>query len=114
MGILIAFFSSFHLTLGQVSQACHWEVYKNRVTMPSGIMKVERTIYFREIESLERSKSLVRELLLVRLKTGETLKIDIGGQEKPIDAFERGYSQFVQVQSRRMGMFTIPVVPDDG
>ena len=113
MGVLIAFFSSFHVTLGQVSQACHWEVYKNRVVMPSGLMKVERTIYFREIEGLERSKSLVRTLLIVRLKAGEVIRIDSGGQERPIEALERAFTQFAQVQSRRMGKYTIPVVPDE-
>ena len=113
MGVLIAFFSSFHVTLGQVSQACHWEVYKNRVVMPYGMMKVERTIYFREIEGLERSKNLVRELLVIRLKAGEVMKIDLGGQERPVEALERAFTQFAHVQSRRMGTYTIPIVPDE-
>jgi succinate-acetate transporter protein len=113
MGVLIAFFSSFHVTLGQVTQACHWEVYKNRVVMPAGMMKVERTIYFREIEGLERTKSMVREILIIRLKTGEAMKIDVGGQEGPVEAFERAYTQFARVQSRRMGTYSLPVVPDE-
>ena len=68
MGILVAMISNLQLTLSRISQAARWEVYKNRVAMPSGFRGGERTIQFTDVQSLEREKGVTGEKVVVTLR----------------------------------------------
>jgi hypothetical protein len=109
LGILLAMISNIHITLNQVTHASRWEIYKNRFIMPWGIRGHERLLMFEDIKTIERQRGMVTDRIIVQLVSGEVLRIDASGLQKPTEALEMAFRRFVRVRSERLGKISIPV-----
>lgn len=109
LGILLAMISNLHLTLSRVTRASRWEIYKNRFVMPKGFSGVQRTISFDDIESIHRTKGMTGETITVKLRSGESLSLDVEEQRKPLEALELAFRQYGRYRSEQSEMITIPI-----
>ena len=66
-------------------------------------------ILFNDIETIDRKRGMVTEKVIIRLRSGEVLRIEISGLQKPTEALELAFRRFVRVRSERMGKISIPV-----
>jgi hypothetical protein len=109
LGILLALMSNLHLTLSRVTRASRWEVYKNRVVMPLGMRGGHRTVPFDDIEAIERHKGLTGETVNVRLRSGETISLDVEEQRRPLEALDLAYRQYERSRREPTREIRIPV-----
>jgi len=109
LGILIAMISNLHLTLSRVTKASRWEIYKNRFVMPKGFSGGQRTISFDDIESIQRSKGMTGETIIIKLRSGESISLDVEEQRKPLEALELAFRQYDRHHSEQPDKITIPI-----
>ncbi len=109
LGILLALMSNLHLTLSRVSSAYRWEVYKNRVVMPLGMRGGHRTIPFENIEAIERQRTLTGETVVIKLRKGEDISLDVEEQRKPLEALDLAYRQYDRSRKGPVSGITIPI-----
>jgi hypothetical protein len=109
LGILIAMISNLHLTLSRVTRASRWEIYKNRFVMPKGFSGGQRTISFDDIESIQRSKGMTGETIIIKLRSGESISLDVEEQRKPLEALELAFRQYDRHHSEHPDKITIPI-----
>jgi hypothetical protein len=109
LGILLALMSNLHLTLSRVTSASRWEVYKNRVVMPMGMRGGHRTLPFDDIDTIERQKGLTGETVIVTLRSGEAINLDVEEQRRPLEALDLAYRQHQRSRRAPAREIKIPV-----
>jgi len=109
LGILLALMSNLHLTLSRVTSASRWEVYKNRVVMPRGMRGGHRSLSFEDIDRIERHKGLTGETVMLKLRNGETISLDVDEQRKPLEALDLAFRQFDRSRRGPISGITIPI-----
>ena len=109
LGILLAMISNLHLTLSRVTRASRWEIYKNRFIMPKGFRGGQRTISFDDIESIQRTKGMAGETITIKLRSGESISLDVEEQRKPLEALDLAFRQYGRYRSERPDKITIPI-----
>jgi len=109
LGVLLALMSNLHLTLSRVTAASRWEVYKNRVVMPLGMRGGHRTIAFEDIDKIERQRGLTGETVNIKLRSGETITLDVEEQRKPLEALDLAFRQFDRSRRGPVSGITIPI-----
>jgi hypothetical protein len=112
LGVLGAMLSNLHLTLSRVTRASRWEIYKNRVVMPQGFRGGDRTIHFKDIDTIERERKLTGELVMITLKSDELLTFDAEEQEKPLAALELVFRQYGRSHVGPMREIRLPIKKD--
>ncbi len=114
LGILLALMSNLHLTLSRVTRASRWEVYKDRVVMPLGMRGGHRKIPFADIEAIERQRSAISgEVVVIRLKSGELINLDVEEQRKPLEALDLAFRQYDRTRGGIVSGITIPVMDSE-
>ncbi|MCK5254302.1 MAG: hypothetical protein KAQ96_15195 [Thermoplasmata archaeon] len=109
LGILLALMSNLHLTLNRVTRASRWEVYKNRVVMPLGMRGGHRTVPFDDIEAIERQRGMTGETVVLKLRSGERITLDVEEQRKPLEALDLAFRQYYRSRGGPVSVITIPV-----
>ena len=112
MGVLLSFFTSFPLTMFQVTNAKRWEIYRNRFVMPKGLGGDERVVMFNDIESIELRKDLTGEKVVIHLRTGQTIIIDVKGQKEPLSILMMTFDEYDKAHSKRVIEIPISMVDD--
>lgn len=113
LGVLLAMMSNLHLTLSRVTRASRWEVYKNRTVMPQGFRGGNRSIPYTDIDSLSRRTGLSGETLTIRLRSGESITLDVEEQRKPLEALDLAFRRFDRSRPGPTRDITIPIVEDE-
>jgi hypothetical protein len=109
LGILLALMSNLHLTLSRVTSASRWEVYKNRVVMPLGMRGGQRTVPFEDIDRIERQRGMTGETVVIELRNGEKIPLDVEEQRKPLEALDLAFRQFDRSRRGPVSGITIPI-----
>ena len=111
LGILLAFLANFHFLMIQVSQSSRWEIYRNRVKIPRGFRRGQRVIFFRDIETIEPQSNLINERVIIHMKDGTHIHLDVGGQEVPLHNLMLVFDKYSKMRSRKSLEITIPLGP---
>jgi hypothetical protein len=109
LGVVMAFFTTFHFTLIQVTHANRWEIFRNRFKMPRGIRGGVVEIMYRDIREIERRKGVTGEKVVVHLNSGRRISIDVSGQEQPIGVLLLTHRQYENIHSKRVSEISIPI-----
>jgi hypothetical protein len=101
MGLLVLLVSNLSLTLSNVSRTHRWEVYTNRVVIPSGRGDSSTTLDFHDIEEISRTRGVTGERVVIRLGGNTKMSFPVEGQEKSLTALETAFSQYRTVRGPR-------------
>ena len=110
VAILFLLISNIQQTLLRVTKAHRWEIYKNHAIIPNA-RQGAYTLNFKEIATIERTKSLTGEKLIIKLKDGRRLGYDFGDHERPLSALETAIHHFLRLKTETKPTVVIPITP---
>ena len=109
LGVLLALLANFYYTLLQVTKASRWEVYRNRVVMPKGMSSGELVIWFEDIEDIERRDGLLLDSVVIKLRSGKRIRVDVKGQKNALQTLFMAYNQYSNSIRGRQSKISIPI-----
>jgi hypothetical protein len=109
LGVLLALLANFYYTLSQVTKASRWEVYRNRVVMPKGMSSGHLVIWYEDIEVIARKDGHLFDLVVIKLHSGERIRVEVKGQESALQTLFMAYRQYSDSIERSQSKISIPI-----